>query len=72
MALTPVETWLSTSLCGHRSHAKPDANAFAARTGRAATIAALRLAANDADLPAMMRRNATGALRALGVEQIGL
>jgi hypothetical protein len=62
-ALTPVETWLSASLC---SHAKLDASSFARARGRDATIAALRAAAQDADLPDVMRRKAKGALRSLG------
>lgn len=62
-ALTPVERWLSAALC---SHAKPDVNALARAKGRDATIAALRAAAADVDLPRVMRRRATTALRALG------
>jgi hypothetical protein len=65
-ALTTVETWLSMSLCAHASHAKLDAGAFAVAKGRAPTIAALRAAAVDADLPDVMRRKARGALRSLG------
>lgn len=67
-ALTPVETWLSASLCSHASHAsdaKTDAAAFARAHGHAQVEAALRAAAVDEDLPAMMRRKATAALRAL-------
>ena len=62
-ALTPVETWLSVSLC---SHARLDAPALARARGRDATVAALRAAAADADLPDVMRRKAAGALRSLG------
>ena len=62
-ALTPVETWLSASLC---SHARLDPGALARAKGRDATIAALRSAALDADLPEVMRRKAAGALRTLG------
>lgn len=64
--LTPVETWLSSSLCGHATHGKLDANVFAGAKGRPQTIVALRAAAADADLPDVMRRQAAGALRALG------
>lgn len=63
-ALSPVETWLSASLC---SHAKLDPEALARTKGRDATIAALRSAALDPDLPLVMRRKAGGALRILGV-----
>jgi len=62
-ALTSIETWLSASLC---SHAKLDAAALARAKGRDATIAALRSASLDADLPDVMRRKASGALRSLG------
>jgi hypothetical protein len=62
-ALSPVETWLSASLC---SHAKLAPAALARARGRDATVAALRSAALDADLPDVMRRKAAGALRALG------
>jgi hypothetical protein len=62
-ALTPIETWLSASLC---SHAKLDPDALARAKGRDATIAALTRAALDADLPQVMRRKAAGALRVLG------
>jgi hypothetical protein len=62
-ALTPIERWLSASLC---SHAKLDAHALARTKGRDATIAALRSSALDADLPEVMRRKAGGALRVLG------
>lgn len=64
--LRPVEAWLSASLCGHPSHAKLDAPAFAATNGRQVTVAALRAAAVDGDLPGVMRRNAARALRSLG------
>jgi hypothetical protein len=63
-ALTPVETWLSASLC---SHSRLDAFALAQAKGRDLTIAALRAAAVDGDLPDVMRRKASGALRSLGV-----
>lgn len=67
-ALTPIEAWLSTSLCGHPSHGKLDANGLvrgdAARRTKA--VAALRAAATSADLPDVMRRKAAGALRSLG------
>jgi len=62
--LTSVETWLSASLC---SHSKLDPAALVRAKGRDAAIAALRDAALDADLPDVMRRKASGALRALGV-----
>jgi len=64
-ALTPVETWLSASLCGHASHGKLDPAAFAGAQGRPQTIDALRAAAVDADLPEVMRKKASAALRAL-------
>ena len=64
-ALTPVETWLSASLCGHVSHAKIDPDAFARVQGKPLTIAALRAASVDADLPEVMRRKASAALRTL-------
>ena len=61
-ALTPVETWLSASLC---SHARLDARALARAKGRDATIAALHAASIDADLPGVMRQKALSALRSL-------
>ena len=62
-SLTPVESWLSASLC---SHSKLDPGALARAKGRDVTIAALRSAAVDADLPELMRRKASAALRSLG------
>jgi hypothetical protein len=62
-ALTPVETWLSATLC---SHARLDPAALARARGRDATIAALRAASLDSDLPVVMRKKAAGALRTLG------
>jgi hypothetical protein len=64
-ALTPVETWLSASLCAHVSHGKIDPDTFARAQGRPETIEALRAAAVDADLPEVMRRKASAALRTL-------
>jgi hypothetical protein len=66
-ALTGIESWLSASLCGHPGHYALDPNGLAHANGRTATIAALRVAAVDADLPDLMRRKARGALRGLGV-----
>lgn len=62
-ALTPVETWLSASLC---SHVKLDADAFASARGRPEIVGGLRAAAASGDLPDVMRRKAAAALRALG------
>lgn len=64
-ALTPTESWLSSGLCGHASHAKLDPNALVKKHGRDAAIAELTKAANDADLPGVMRRKAAGTLRLL-------
>lgn len=62
-ALTPIETWLSASLC---SHARLDVAALARASGRESTVASLRAASVDDDLPAVMRKKAAAALRALG------
>ncbi|MBS2018032.1 MAG: hypothetical protein JST00_34475 [Deltaproteobacteria bacterium] len=64
-ALTPVESWLAGGLCGHTSHAKLDPSAIVRARGRDAAIAELTKAANDQDLPAVMRRKATAALNAI-------
>jgi len=64
-ALTPTESWLSSGLCGHSSHAKLDPNALVRSRGRDAAIAELTKASTDVDLPAMMRRKAAGTLRVL-------
>lgn len=64
-ALTPTESWLSSGLCGHASHAKLDPNVLVKAHGRDAAIAELTKASTDADLPAMMRRKAAGTLRVL-------
>jgi hypothetical protein len=61
-ALSPVETWLSGSLC---SHVKLDAGALGRAKRRPEIVAALEAAAVDPDLPAVMRTKAAGALRAL-------
>lgn len=60
--LNPTEIYLAATLC---PATKSDPKAFVAARGQAA-IAELRAAANDPDLPSVVRRKAAGILSALG------